>query len=245
LIVKLRVEQKRITPVLNKNRQIDAELDRLKQEQARLHHLWKRIQEKGRHRVTLASRGGWSKNIPYRLSSSAKTDHPITSLDELNMNLTQLDNFLKEEGQAQKQLMKDLMAYENQLDHTPSIWPIRSRIISPFGTRFHPVWGDYRQHTGVDLKAASGTKVHAAADGVVIFNGRQYGYGKLIQIDHGYGYQTYYAHNSRLLIPTGKKVKKGQVIAISGNTGITTGPHLHYEVRVNGIPVNPVSFLQN
>jgi murein DD-endopeptidase MepM/ murein hydrolase activator NlpD len=245
LIVKLRAEQSRITPVLEKNRRIGAELNLLKQEQASLHDLWKRIQIKGRYRLTLASRGGWNTVKPYLLNSPPKTDNLFASLDELNTNLTHLDNFLEEERQAQKQLIRDLAAYEIRLDHTPSIWPVRSTIVSPFGSRFHPVWGNYRQHTGVDLRAASGTKVFAAADGVICFNGRQHGYGKLIQIDHGYGYKTYYAHNSRLLVAKGKKVKKGQLIAISGNTGITTGPHLHYEVRVNDEPVNPVSFLHN
>lgn len=245
LIVKLRTEQSRITPVLDKSHRINTELNLLKHEQASINNIWKRIRVKGRHRITLASRGGWNNAKPYLYNSPVKTDNLDTSLDTLDTNLTQLDTFIKEEKQAQSQLLKDLMAYENQLDHTPSLWPVHSTIISRFGSRFHPVWGEYRQHTGVDIKAHSGTKVYAAANGVISFSGWQRGYGKIIQIRHGYGYETYYAHNSRLLVSNGKRVKKGQLIAVSGNTGITTGPHLHFEVRVNGKPANPVSFLQD
>ena len=89
-----------------------------------------------------------------------------------------------------------------------------------------------------------GTRVRATAAGTVIFAGWEEGYGYVVKIDHDYGYETRYAHNSRLLVDVGEFVKKGQVVSISGNTGESTGAHLHYEVRINGRPVNPVPFLK-
>lgn len=99
-------------------------------------------------------------------------------------------------------------------------------------------------HEGVDLAAEYGTKVRATAAGVVSFADWEEGYGYMVKINHDYGYETCYGHNSRLLVYAGETVKKGQVISLSGNTGESTGPHLHYEVRINGKPVNPVPFLK-
>ncbi|WP_053955056.1 peptidoglycan DD-metalloendopeptidase family protein [Inediibacterium massiliense] len=115
--------------------------------------------------------------------------------------------------------------------------PTRGRLTSPFGYR----WG--RKHTGIDLAAPIGTPVSAADGGKVVFAGTKSGYGKCIILEHGSGTQTYYAHNSKLLVSVGQKVYKGQKIAEVGNTGRSTGPHLHFEVRKNGVPVNPLKYL--
>ncbi len=116
-------------------------------------------------------------------------------------------------------------------------------ITSPFGPRVHPIFGDIRMHTGVDFGAASGTPIHAAGDGTVVFSGVQTGYGNTIVIDHGNGLATLYAHQSVLFAQNGQSVKTGDIIGLVGMTGYATGPHLHFEVRVNGTPVDPMSFL--
>lgn len=116
-------------------------------------------------------------------------------------------------------------------------YPVAGVLTSRFGQR----WG--REHTGVDLAVSSGTKVKAADGGKVIFTGRSGGYGILVKIDHGNGYVTYYGHLSKILVSRGERVAKGDVIALSGNTGNTTGPHLHFEVRKNGTPLNPLNYL--
>ncbi len=116
-------------------------------------------------------------------------------------------------------------------------YPVTGVLTSRFGQR----WG--REHTGVDLAVAKGTRVKAADGGKVIFAGSCSGYGILVKIDHGNGYVTYYGHLSKTLVSRGERVAKGDVIALSGNTGHTTGPHLHFEVRKNGTPVNPLSYL--
>ena len=117
-------------------------------------------------------------------------------------------------------------------------YPARGRITSGFGRR----WG--KNHNGIDIALPTGTPVKAADGGTVTFSGRQGTYGYLVIIDHGAGYTSYYGHNSKNLVSKGDKVHKGQTIALSGNTGRTTGPHLHFEVRKFGVPVNPINYLK-
>jgi murein DD-endopeptidase MepM/ murein hydrolase activator NlpD len=117
------------------------------------------------------------------------------------------------------------------------IWPVNAPITSPFGWR----WG--RMHTGIDLGAAYGTPIAAAAAGSVIYAGWLGGYGNLTVIDHGGGLDTAYAHQSRIAVSAGESVAQGQIIGYVGSTGHSTGPHLHFEVRVNGQPVDPLGYL--
>lgn len=129
-----------------------------------------------------------------------------------------------------------LVSRSGQLQRAFS-WPVRGPISSPFGPR----WG--RMHEGLDIAVVTGTPVRAAADGRVTWSGYRGSYGKLVIIDHGYGIETRYAHNSRLVVRRGSRVKRGQVIAYSGNTGRSTGPHLHFEIRYRGKPVDPQKYL--
>jgi len=120
------------------------------------------------------------------------------------------------------------------------LMPVRGRITSRFGYRVHPITGVYKLHTGIDIACSTGTPIAAAADGVVIIAGWMGAYGYTVVIDHGGGISTLYGHNSRLLVSVGDHVKKGQIIARAGCTGYSTGPHCHFEKRVNGTPVNPL-----
>lgn len=124
-------------------------------------------------------------------------------------------------------------------------WPVAGggRVTSPFGYRNHPVLNRPKLHTGIDIGAGAGTSVLAAQSGRVIHSGWLGSYGKVIMIDHGGGIVTLYAHNSSLLVSNGQSVSKGQVVAKVGSTGMSTGPHLHFEVRQNGRFVNPMSWL--
>ncbi len=122
------------------------------------------------------------------------------------------------------------------------IRPVQGRITSGFGYRTHPIFRVRRMHTGVDIAAASGTPIHAAAGGTVVFAGRWGGYGNCVIIDHGGGLATLYGHCSSLAVGEGNSVKQGQTIAYVGSTGLATGPHLHFETRRNGRPVDPSGF---
>ena len=122
-------------------------------------------------------------------------------------------------------------------------WPINGEITSPFGSRTHPIFGTTRYHSGIDIGADYGDPVAAADSGVVIFSGWMGGYGKAVIIDHGNGLSTLYGHNSNLLVSEGQQVSRGQTIANAGSTGYSTGPHVHFEVRSDGEPVNPMAYL--
>ena len=122
-------------------------------------------------------------------------------------------------------------------------FPSNGRISSPFGFRIHPKLGYRRMHTGMDFAAGYGSPIRAADSGTVIFAGWYGGYGYAVIINHGKGITTLYAHSSKLYVSEGESVKRGQAIAAIGSTGLSTGPHLHFEVRKNGTPVNPANYL--
>ena len=123
------------------------------------------------------------------------------------------------------------------------VWPARGRIVSRFGYRRHPIWGGFHLHTGIDIAAPFGNPIISADSGEIIFSGWWDGYGKAIVIDHGRGYTTVYGHMSRVYMQAGQSVAKGQMIGLVGSTGFSTGPHLHFEIRYNGKPIDPLSRL--
>jgi len=123
------------------------------------------------------------------------------------------------------------------------MWPVQGRLSSSFGWRVHPVLRTRKFHNGQDIAVSKGTSVVAADSGVVFTSGYNGGYGYLVVIDHGHGLSTFYGHNSLLLVRKGDMVVKGQKIALSGNTGLSTGSHVHFEVRINGEPVDPLHYL--
>ncbi len=124
------------------------------------------------------------------------------------------------------------------------IWPVEGRITSGFSWRTHPVSNERQFHNGIDIAVPEGESIKAARSGEVLSSGWIRGYGKTITIDHGNGVITLYAHNSRLDVDPGERVSQGQQIALSGSTGLSTGPHLHFEIRIDGDPVNPKEYLE-
>ncbi|MDT3696957.1 MAG: M23 family metallopeptidase [Ignavibacterium sp.] len=128
-------------------------------------------------------------------------------------------------------------------ERIPAILPTNGNYSSEsYGMRIHPVLGVNKMHNGIDIIADVGTNVKSSGKGKVIFSGPKQGYGLAVEIDHGFGYRTIYAHLSKILVREGQSVKRGEIIAKTGNTGLSTGPHLHYEVLHNGENLNPVDF---
>jgi len=154
---------------------------------------------------------------------------------------------LEGEAARQEQSLRQLQEYfddqRSLLASTPSIWPARGWVTSDFGTRLDPYSADRQMHEGLDIATPHGQQVVSPSDGVVVFNGVEGGYGKVMVLDHGYGVKTRYGHLSEVFVKLGDRVKRGEKVAAVGNTGKSTGPHLHYEVRVNGIPENPRKFI--
>lgn len=151
------------------------------------------------------------------------------------------------EAQSQ-QIEKDILAAQRAVEYAGGelLWPVPGhyRITSPFGGRIHPITGVWSNHGGTDIAAPNGTSIVSSNDGVVIFAGYHYSYGNYIIVDHGGGIATLYAHCSKLLAWKGQAVAKGETIALIGSTGESTGNHLHYEVRVNGVRKQPMDYLK-
>jgi murein DD-endopeptidase MepM/ murein hydrolase activator NlpD len=165
------------------------------------------------------------------------------ALKEMHQELSQLKGAAAKQETSLQMLIEYFEDKRSLYASTPSVWPVRGWVTSPFGNRTSPFSGILKFHEGMDIAAQTGTPVVAPADGVVIKAGFGTGYGNMVELSHGYGVKTIYAHNSRLNVKAGQRVKRGDVISYVGDTGSSTGPHLHYEVRVNGLPVNPVRYL--
>lgn len=168
-------------------------------------------------------------------------------INSLSHKSALLQNRIKLEAKSYSDILHLVKDRNKLINSIPSICPIAKKdlrhIGSGFGYRMHPILHVMKMHTGVDLSADRGTPIYATGDGIVIrADASSGGYGNCIRINHGYNYITVYAHTSKMLVRPGEVVKRGQLIGLVGSTGRSTGPHLHYEVRINNKPVNPVNF---
>ena len=178
--------------------------------------------------------------------------HPLWSLDStlskeafsVGYDLNALERRARFLTESMAEASDSLLAHNDLLESTPSILPAAGVLSSRFSTsRLHPIHHRELPHEGVDVSAPHGTPILAAAKGIVTFAGWQSGLGYTVEIDHGYGYTTRYGHASKLLARRGQEVTRGEVIAQVGSTGISTSPHLHYEVRIGGKAVNPMNYV--
>lgn len=169
--------------------------------------------------------------------------------DKIKQAWLDIDQLTRSMYYASRSLDDTQLLAENKEEYTlviPAIWPIDRtklrKISSLYGWRVHPRYGYRRMHEGIDLAAPIGTDVYATGDAVVVKAGWQAGYGKYIELNHGFGYRTRYGHMSEIYVKAGDSVRRGQTIAKVGNTGVSTGPHLHYEVRFRGDHINPINY---
>lgn len=213
------------------NQRLRTENDRQRQELNELNNRVEAVEDTSRK---LAEKSG---------VISEDTSRPGTGGPALPLDANSLATL---EGKM-SQLEKNINAYASVLrerGYTPTIWPVVGKLESGFGGRRNPFGGSsYEFHSGQDIDAAWGDPVVAGASGVVTFVGTQNGYGQLVVIDHGSGLTTRYGHLSHIDVSLGQSVERGEFIARVGSTGRSTGPHLHYEVRINDEPVNPLQYL--
>lgn len=165
------------------------------------------------------------------------------ALKEMHHELSELKGAASRQETSLQMLIEYFEDKRSLYASTPLVWPVRGWVTSPFGNRTSPFSGIPTFHEGLDIAAQTGTPVVAPADGVVLKAGFSPGYGNMVEISHGYGIKTVFGHNSRLNVKVGQQVKRGDIISYVGDTGSSTGPHLHYEVRLNGLPVNPKKYL--
>jgi len=164
---------------------------------------------------------------------------PVDTIDEIQRQINQLQVDIDLRRQSQENVRNLLNDQVSLSRATPKGWPTKGWLTSYFGMRKSPFTGRRVMHEGLDIAANIGTPVFATADGVVARTSYSSGYGKMVVLDHGYGYRTIFGHNSKILVKSGQQIKRGDIIAKVGNTGRSTGSHLHYELRLNGVPIDP------
>lgn len=165
---------------------------------------------------------------------------------EVSKNIDILNKQLVIQSKSLDDIVISAKEKEKMLSHLPAIQPVANkdlkRLASGFGMRLHPILKIGKMHAGLDFAAHVGTPIYATGDGKVVKAERQGGYGNVVVISHGYGYETLYAHMNKFKVRPGQKVKRGDVIGYVGNTGLSTGPHLHYEIHKDGKEIDPISY---
>jgi murein DD-endopeptidase MepM/ murein hydrolase activator NlpD len=180
----------------------------------------------------------------FRTSIPFTTDSEDLKLKDLYTSIEKIESNLNFEANNYKKIKTKFEKNKDLFKVLPAIKPVEAPYGDRFGYRFHPILKIKRMHNGIDFLANVGENVYAPGDGIITFVGNKGGYGKVIKINHGFGYETLYAHLSKTKVKKGQKVKRGDLIALTGNTGsLSTGPHLHYEVRHNGVALNPRNFI--
>ncbi|OGP76874.1 MAG: hypothetical protein A2Z13_01325 [Deltaproteobacteria bacterium RBG_16_64_85] len=179
----------------------------------------------------------------FSLNSKKEVLETFKIEDAGSLDMEALKKQIDEKMESVAEIRKYVSAQKDIYLSTPSVWPVQGLISSGYGYREHPKFGDQKFHSGVDIIVPQGTPVKATADGIVSYSGSSEGSGNTVVIEHGHGFSTAYAHNLRNLVRVGQRVKREDVIAITGSTGISTGPHVHYEIWKNGRHVNPMAYL--
>ena len=180
----------------------------------------------------------------FSLGTKEKVLENVPAFDSGSIDMNSLKDQIKKSMESVKGIKEYLKEQKDIFLATPKGWPVRGPITSGYGERENPVHGGPDFHSGVDISVEPGTAVRATADGVVSFAGWSGGSGNLVALEHGFGYTTFYAHNTRVVVSVGQHVKRGEVIAYSGSTGSSTGPHSHYEIWKEGKHINPMPYLQ-
>jgi len=196
--------------------------------------------------TNLMDRDQLSQQMESQLPSAVIAEQPAEtqSSNPVDFNFDQVTHRSYALEQNLHELYELLSDQRSFLSALPTKKPSDGVFTSGFGVRVSPMGdGGEKMHEGIDIAAGVGTPIRAPAGGTVIFAGKKSGYGQIVMVDHGYGLETWYGHTSRVLVRAGQKIKRGQSIALVGNSGRSTGSHLHYEVHVNGIPVDPINYI--
>ena len=198
----------------------------------------------GAEPIPLSIRQGTQRKIDYYEQLAKMSNSQLVA--DLTLKVDMLEKELYVQAKSYDEIVEQTKTNEIRMEHIPAIQPVMNkdlkRVASGYGMRIDPVYHVRRFHQGMDFTAPTGTEVFATGNAKVEFAGWKQGYGNTVILDHGYGYKTLYAHLYKTLVRKGQKVRRSDVIALVGNTGKSTGPHLHYEVRLNGKPIDPRNY---
>lgn len=178
-----------------------------------------------------------------RGNAAKSNSQNLSDLMKISSMVDELNNSLNADTKLMEASKESTLNLEKFIDAIPTLVPANGKISSPFGMRNHPIKKVVKKHTGVDISSYKGDPISAAASGIVEYAGYSAGYGYHVIIDHKNGYKTLYGHSSKLLVKKGDYVKKGTIIALVGSTGLSTGPHLHFEIRIENTPVDPTQYI--
>ncbi len=260
LRTEISTQQAEIQSFLEKISVLEEQLSRIKVVEEQVKKDLKEVQELKKERKVkkTSPRPVSSAKKPEPSQAESKTEsttsrrNDVSTLDaerprlvsRLHLEIQELSREARARENTLNELREFLQAQKSILLAIPSLWPVMGKITSPFGdARVNQSSGGIRSHMGVDIGAAMGTPIIAPADGIVASAGREAEYGRLVCLDHGHGFATMFGHLSQIYVRAGEAVKAGQILGTVGTSGSTTGPHLHYEIKVYGRPVNPFSYL--
>jgi len=224
-----------------------AKVSHLEGELSRLRDLDRKLRvvaglDKGEEQPSTLAMGGAETQSRSALLEALK-QHTGPLVDWVTRDLEALGQEINSRELSFRELKTLLEEKRSLLASTPTIWPVKGMFTGGYGYRHSPFTGLREMHEGLDVAAPHGTPIVATADGVVSFSGPLSAFGNVVFINHGHGFTTFYAHNSSNRVKEGQMVKRGEVIAYIGTSGRTTGPHVHYEVQVNGVTVNPLKYI--
>lgn len=198
----------------------------------------------GAEPIPLSIRQGTQRKIDYYEQLAQMSNSQLVA--DLTLKVDMLEKELYVQAKSYDEIVEQTKTNEIRMEHIPAIQPVMNkdlkRVASGYGMRIDPVYHVRRFHQGMDFTAPTGTEVFATGNAKVEFAGWKQGYGNTVILDHGYGYKTLYAHLYKTLVRKGQKVRRSDIIALVGNTGKSTGPHLHYEVRLNGKAIDPRNY---
>jgi murein DD-endopeptidase MepM/ murein hydrolase activator NlpD len=241
------LELRRLRVTASQQSQLLAKVDRLEAELSRLHDFDARLRtaaglEAKEGGGALVGTGGADTQSSMTLVAAASA-HQTPSTDTMTKELDRLSREMDDRSKSFQELIDQLEAKRTILAATPTIWPVKGWLTAGFGHRRSPFTGQRQMHDGVDISNSIGTSIVAPAEGVVSYAGPLGGFGNVVSIDHGHKITTFYAHLQQHKVSRGQRVRRGDVIASLGTTGRVTGPHLHYEIQVNGAPVDPSKYV--
>jgi murein DD-endopeptidase MepM/ murein hydrolase activator NlpD len=221
--------------LLEENFELRAQLQDIDQELQNIEHRLDLIQLYTLQ-IQMAGTGPWSKRVVSHTGFNLNPMHVVERLSSLKSRMLLIEPSLQDAATQAADVQAQFMVI-------PKIWPSNGIFTSPYGWRRSPISGRRKFHAGLDIAGPHGTPIYAPSAGLVITKERKSGYGRTLEIDHGYGVISRYAHNQSIQVKLGDYVEIGQLIAKVGSSGQVTGPHLHFEVLINGIPVDPAQYL--